>query len=339
MRSVQMTASVPLASIKPLDRMEAYRRYCLEATRQALQAVPARIRERSPIDGAVLEPVGDMEGFAYVRDPAGSLFLRNLPAPAAWAALLKQVNAYRHAPDTFHQQLSALRRESVYRPKLTWIQETLRLQGLSHPRLLEVTTPPSGLTAVLEQSRSFSEVVVADEMALIHEAGVAQPEEPVQAAVLLESLDRVDDPAALLQAVRGRLKPGGLLFVTALVSSGFDMSVLGLRSLYLYPPDRANCFSRAGLQALLQRTGFVIVEASTPGALDVEIVQEHRRRDPTIRLSKFERQILDADEDTRAAFQAFLQQEGLSSFTRMVARPSDQTLGTSRLPEPLRRDA
>ena len=318
MRSVQMTASVPLASIKPLDRMEAYRRYCLEATRQVMQAAALRVRTSSPVDGAALEPAGDVEGFVYLRDPAGSLFLRELPEATLWAGLLKQVNAHRHASGTFHQQLAALRREHVYRPKLTWIQETLRLQGLSSPRLLEVTTLPSDLTAVLEQSRSFSEVMVADEMALAHDAATGG--EPVQAAVLLESLDHADDPAALLRAVRHRLRPGGLLFVTALASSGFDIAVLGLRSLYIYPPDRTNCFSHAGLQQLLQRAGFGLVEASTPGALDVEIVQEHRRRDPGITLSRFERQILDAGEETRAAFQTFLQQQGFSSFTRIVAR-------------------
>lgn len=330
MRSVQMTAGVPLASIKPLDRMDAYRRYCLDATRQALQAAAPRVRASSLVDGAAVKPAGEVEGFVYVRDASGSLFLKELPASAPWAGLLKQVNEYRHAPDTFHQQLSSLRRESVYRPKLAWIQETLRLQGLARPRLLEVTTPPSDLTSVLEQSRSFRDVVTVDEMALIHEPAATHAGERVQAAVLLESLDRVDDPVALLKVVRDRLDPGGLLFVTALASSGFDMSVLGLRSLYIYPPDRANCFSRAGLQALLQRAGFTLMEVSTPGALDVEIVQEHLRRDPTIMLSTFERQILNAGDETRAAFQAFLQQQGLSSFIRMVARPSEQTLGLRR---------
>lgn len=321
MRSVQMDATVPLASVKPLERMAAYRRYCLEATRQALSGCQLRRREHSPVGGARLEPVGDVEGFVYLRDPnTGSLFLRDLPDAARWASLLKQVNDYRHSPDTFHQQLASLRRDTVYAPKLAWIQETLRLQDLVRPRLLEVTTLPSRFTPVLQESGIFSEVVVSDEMALSAASGVPGEQAVVQAAVLLESLDRVDDPAALLQVVRNRLSAGGLLFVTALVSSGFDLSVLGLRSAYLYPPDRANCFSRSGLEALLRRVGFRLIEASTPGVLDVEIVQEHCRRDPTIALSRFERQILNADEETRAAFQSFLQQQGLSSFTRIVAK-------------------
>ena len=104
------------------------------------------------------------------------------------------------------------------------------------------------------------------------------------------------------------------------MSSGFDVGVLGLRNLYLYPPDRANCFSRRGLELLLTRAGFTLLEVSTPGVLDVEIVQAHLRQIPSLILSGFERQLLAATAETQAAFQAFLQQHGMSSFARVVAR-------------------
>lgn len=137
---------------------------------------------------------------------------------------------------------------------------------------------------------------------------------------MLESLDRVGDPSALLRAVAGRLARGGLLFVTALVASGFDVAVLGLSNLYLYPPDRANCFSRRGLELLLERAGFGLLEVSTPGVLDVEIVKAHLGQGAWPSVGAFERQVLAADEETQTAFQAFLQQHGLSSFARVVAR-------------------
>ena len=98
------------------------------------------------------------------------------------------------------------------------------------------------------------------------------------------------------------------------------MATLGVQNLYLCPPDRANCFSLAGLSALLQQAGFSLLEVSTPGVLDVEILAAHVRHNPSLALSPFEQQILDADEDTRATFQTFLQQQGMSSFARIVGR-------------------
>jgi hypothetical protein len=70
----------------------------------------------------------------------------------------------------------------------------------------------------------------------------------------------------------------------------------------------------------LTRAGFTLLEVSTPGVLDVEIVQAHLRHDPSLPLSAFERQLLAADVETHAAFQSFLQEHGMSSFARIVGR-------------------
>lgn len=326
MRSIATGQTFPLASVKPLDGLLKYRAYCLEATRRSL-AGPRRRRERSPVGETGLDRFGEVEGFEYLRCPeTGSLFLAEVAPPLAWARLLADVSRYRRSPDAFHTGIARSRNDTVYAPKLEWIESTLRLQGLSRPRLLEVVSPPSDFRALLEGSRALTEVVTVDEMELAS-AGAVDPAPgrwngagTAEVAVLLESLDRVDDPAGLLRAVAGRLIDGGLVFVTALVASGFDVTVLGLDNLYLYPPDRTNCFTLRGLECLLRRAGFVPLEVSTPGVLDVEIVQAHLRHDPSIPLSEFERDLVEADAETHAAFQSFLQQSGLSSFARLVAR-------------------
>ncbi|MBI3321181.1 MAG: methyltransferase domain-containing protein [Candidatus Omnitrophica bacterium] len=321
MRIVQTQERFPLSSVKPLDGLVKYRQQCLTATRDALAGGATIRRTRSLVSGRALESAGAVEGLAYGRCPeTGSVFLVELPPPEGWKRLLADVSALRRSRETFHFELAQSRTDNVYAPKLEWIRETLRLQGLRQARALEVLTAPGSFTELLKDSGMFTEVLTADEMELAHGLAAPGQQDTVQAVVLLESLDRVDDPTALLQGVAGRLEEGGLLFVTALVSSGFDMSVLGLRNLYLYPPDRANCFSLQGLSKLLSQEGFTLLEVSTPGVLDVEIVRAHLQRDPTLPLSAFERQLVEANDDMQAAFQAFLQQWGLSSFTRIVAR-------------------
>ena len=166
----------------------------------------------------------------------------------------------------------------------------------------------------------FAEVLTANEMDFALVPVAANGYQPVHAAVLLESLDRISDPLALVRKVHAQLASGGLLFVTALVSSGFDVEVLGLRNLYLYPPDRTNCFSLQGLSALLMNAGFALLEVSTPGVLDVDIVRAHVERDQSIPLSSFERRLLQSKPETQEAFQMFLQQQALSSFARIVAQ-------------------
>ncbi|MBI4596936.1 MAG: hypothetical protein HY737_00860 [Candidatus Omnitrophica bacterium] len=322
MRLIQTSTTVPLSSVKPLEEVFQYRAFCLEATRRALAAGPTTVRARSPVSNARLEPWEAIEGLPYSRCPdSGSLLLSRLPADSArWAELLREVSRHRVSSRGFYPGLAQSRADHVHAPKVEWMLETMRLHGLDRPRVLEVTTPPSAISALLQASGRFSDLLVEDEMALAHERTPRPSADQVEAAMLCESLDRVDDPAALLRAVAGRLVDGGLLFVTALVASGFDLAVLGCRSAYLYPPDRANCFSLRGLSLLLERSGFALQEVSTPGMLDVEIIQAHLQHEASLPLSVFERQLVTADHETQRAFQTFLQQQALSSFARLVGR-------------------
>ncbi len=321
MRLIQTDARFSLDAVKPLEPLQAYRRQALELTRAALRR-SRRLRDRSPVSGQPLHPLGEVEGLAYgLCRESGSWFLSVLAEAEDWARLLSELNAVRHGPQSFHGGLAQSRTDHVYAPKLEWIEETLHLQDVRRPAVLEVATLPSSFTRLLQERPAFSRVQAVDEMQLAH-GGTAEPQGGFQAAVMWESLDRVDDPAALLRAVGRRLDPQGLLFITGLVSSGFDFSVLGLRNLYLYPPDRTNVFSLQGLTDLLGKGGFAPVEVSTPGVLDLEVVQAHGARDPSLRLSAFELRLSRADEETRRSFQDFLQQRRLSSFARIVARKS-----------------
>lgn len=329
--SVQTSFAFPLASVKPLDGLQTYRTYCISLTRSSLRE-PFHLRDRCSACGSGLRPFGNVANLNYVRCPScESIFLHQIPAPSHWARLLSEVSRYRRSPEAFHYGITQSRSENVYGPKLEWVQSTLRLQGMHRPRLIEVVTPPSEFTSLLESSGSFGDVLTVNEMELAMSPRSEHPlagelannrvnrDVSVHAAVLLESLDRVPDPAVLLSAVARCLTRDGLLFVTAAVCTGFDVKVLGLRNLYLYPPDRTNCFSLRGLKLLLTGAGFTLLEVSTPGVLDVEVILAHLHQDPNLPLSAFEKELLDADLETRGAFQSFLQQNRMSSFARIVA--------------------
>lgn len=319
---IQTSHTFPLSKVKPLEGLLRYRTYCLEETKKALRTERRR-RKTSPIDATtLLEPWGEIEGLEYLRCPkTGSLFLADLPSHELLKELLTKISQHRQSSKTFHADIETSRLETVYGPKREWIEDTVRLQGFKKSVALEVSTPPSEWTIFLKKSEVFREVLVAEEMNLAH--GKGSENETADIAILLESLDRVDAPEILLEEVSKSLKKAGLLFVTALVSSGFDMTVLGSQNAYLYPPDRVNCFSLDGLKKLIRNAGFRLIEVSTPGVLDVEIVKAHLRQNSSIELSHFERQILSGSPESQSAFQGFLQQSGFSSFARVVGVKND----------------
>lgn len=143
----------------------------------------------------------------------------------------------------------------------------------------------------------------------------------VDVACAFEVMDCFADVELFLKTINALLCKGGLCFVTTISISGFDLQVLWGDSTSIFPPDRINVFSRAGLELLFKRHGFDIIEYSTPGFLDLDIVRNAARKDPSIELPRFVETILrNGDDQVCRDFQDFLQLSKLSSFVRIVLR-------------------
>lgn len=134
-------------------------------------------------------------------------------------------------------------------------------------------------------------------------------------------IDRVFNPERSLEDARSLLVDGGLLFLTTSTISGFDLQLLWEKSKSIFPPDRINLLSIEGLALLLDKSGFEIIELSTPGQLDVELVKNAIQKNKNIELPRFISYMLrNREEDAHRSFQEFLQQFKLSSHVRIAAR-------------------
>ena len=103
-------------------------------------------------------------------------------------------------------------------------------------------------------------------------------------------------------------------------SSGFEYQVLGEHSPNIIPIDRVNLLSLEALTGQVERAGFEIIEVSTPGRLDVEIVQKAFEKDPSIPLHPFWQYIFcHRDVHAMHSLQEYLQQYQLSSHVRIAA--------------------
>lgn len=134
-------------------------------------------------------------------------------------------------------------------------------------------------------------------------------------------IDRVFSPEKFLNTAKSLLLNGGLLFLTTSTISGFDLQVLWDKSKSIFPPDRINLLSIEGLTTLFEKNGFEIIELSTPGQLDVELVKNALNENKDIELPRFISYLLNnREENTLRSFQEFLQYFKLSSHVRIAAR-------------------
>ncbi len=135
-----------------------------------------------------------------------------------------------------------------------------------------------------------------------------------------ESLERMFNPKDLFDMASKWCVKGGLLLITTASCSGFEYQVLGESAPNINPINRMNLLSFEALTAQVEAAGFEIVESSTPGRLDVEIVRQALERRDDVQIHPFWKYVFDfRDEQTWRDLQQFLQLNRLSSHVRIAA--------------------
>jgi SAM-dependent methyltransferase len=145
--------------------------------------------------------------------------------------------------------------------------------------------------------------------------------ESLDLITLFESLDHIPETQDFLSKVYNALKPGGLCFITSILSSGINILLLKEHASNLFPPDRLNLFSVEGLNQLFSKYDFEVLEFSTPGILDMEMLQQSIQQQPNLPELRFVRYLLEnRDEAVQRSFQEFLQTSLMSSYGRILLR-------------------
>ena len=280
-------------------------------------------------------------GFQYCICPdCESLFVSPRPTRAEITAYYQTAPSVKFWSTHFFRETREARRERMFRPRAELVGALADRLGLSRATLVDIG---SGYGIFLEEVRklgAFARVVGVepepDMAALSQSNGFEIVRKPIEAmgerelqadvATAFEVLEHVFDPLDFLRGARRVLRPGGVLMLTTQTVDGFDIQVLWERSKSLAPPQHINLLSRAGMRALAERAGLRLEELSTPGVLDVDIVRNAAAEADAPTLPRFVRTLLGQPEATRAAFQTFLREHGLSSHMRaLLRRPEDDS--------------
>ena len=133
-------------------------------------------------------------------------------------------------------------------------------------------------------------------------------------------LEHMADPGEFIDSAYQALEPGGILVMTTRSGSGFDIQVLWEYA-NVFPLEHINLISVEGIREMLNSTGFKILEVSTPGRLDVQIVERTLQQQGEKIIPRFVAYFLKhRDQYAREKLQHFLQENLLSSYMRVVAQ-------------------
>jgi len=243
----------------------------------------------------------ELEGAKYrTCEACGTWYVSPRPTPTVLEAWEKESAARKFWREKILPAAEEGRKERIHRPRAGWVRRWLEMdQAGGSVSLCEMEDP--GLIAALK------------------EAGL-QLETGAKAVLWFDKMDRVENPQKKLKSLMGGLSAGGKIFATAWLCSGFDVSLLGPDHPAVNPLERLNLYTPEGLRRLAQGVGSDLVEFSTPGGLDLEVVKKAfaKKKNQT---SPFLDSMLDnKDPNMNHEFMNFLQSNRLSSFGRIVLR-------------------
>ncbi|TNE67287.1 MAG: methyltransferase domain-containing protein [Alphaproteobacteria bacterium] len=129
--------------------------------------------------------------------------------------------------------------------------------------------------------------------------------------------ERVPDVGAELARLAGMLAVGGRIILSVRSGSGYDLLTLWQHA-DICPVEHMNLMTVEGISKLMEGAGFEVSELSTPGQLDLQIV-ERVRAGKSLKLDRFTEYFLSRrDSFAHEEFQHFLQKSLLSSHMLVV---------------------
>ena len=137
--------------------------------------------------------------------------------------------------------------------------------------------------------------------------------------IYMNQLQHEMNPIKIIEEIGKDLKNEGILLMSTRLGSGFDILTLKGGINDIFPYEHITLPSKKGLEIILDRAGYELLEITTPGTRDMNVVLNNRERIEDSNF--FIKYLLDvADERTLQDFQQFLQKSCLSSFAQVVAR-------------------
>jgi SAM-dependent methyltransferase len=128
--------------------------------------------------------------------------------------------------------------------------------------------------------------------------------------VSFELFEHLHDPQVFLRTLYKLMKSGDSFIFTTLSGMGVDIQALWENSKSISPPMHLNFFNPKSIEILLSSIGFEVIEISTPGKLDIDIMKNNRRQ----LKDRFWQNFIDyASDEEKNVMQSFISKNNLSS--------------------------
>ena len=228
---------------------------------------------------------------------------------------------------TFYKVTEAARREKLWKPKALLIKD--RIEKYQQNEKVEYIIDIGGgygifgeeirlvmdiKPVIIEPSVHLATICREKQLPVIEKfmEDIAENELPEsrKCYVSFELFEHLHDPTLFLQTVFKSMRKNDLFIFTTLSSMGVDIQVLKENAKALSPPHHLNFMNPKSVSALLAKLGFDVLEAITPGKLDIDILLNNKQ---FIKESSWKNILEYSSTDELEQMQQFVASAGLSS--------------------------
>jgi hypothetical protein len=234
------------------------------------------------------------EGFNYqLCLKCKTIFVSPRPLNDAFNAYYTDSPSTKYWATTFYKITEAARREKLWKPKAQLIKDRIRDYESSNPIKLVVDIG-GGYGVFDEEIKKIMDIDAIIIEPSIHLANICKDKglhviekfmEDInpndlpkgrKCFVSFELFEHLHDPSKFLQTVFNGMGTNDLFIFTTLSGMGVDIQVLKQNAKALSPPHHLNFLNPKSVTLLLQKIGFNVIEAITPGKLDMDILKNHK---------------------------------------------------------------
>lgn len=254
-----------------------------------------------------------------------TLFVSPRPASSAFQKYYLESDSVRYWASTFYKETAKSRREKVWRPKAKSIIQIINSYELSNYSLIDIG---AGYGIFCEELQQISDISVTaiepgpDLSNICRKKGLnvinnflenVNSEELIKGPKIFTSFElfeHLHNPKKFLLSLLDLMKSKDIFIFTTLSGNGVDIQALWENSKSIYPPHHLNFFNTFSIELLLSKLGFKILEISTPGQLDIDILMNNEN---LIRDRFWKTFIKHSSKSSRAQMQSLISKSGLSS--------------------------
>lgn len=252
----------------------------------------------------------------YLCESCDSIFVPVSKEVVEGYSKLQEMKDFRNSEE--YQNQASKSRDVAWDDVVSWAEyRTYRYLGKnSGLEVLDYGNKYKGFVNKILNSKLISNYELRDSVLDIELEGKVRNADVL---IYMNQLQHEMNPIKKIEEIGKDLKNEGILLMSTRLGSGFDILTLKGGINDIFPYEHITLPSKKGLEIILDRAGYELLEITTPGTRDMNVVLNNRERIEDSNF--FIKYLLDvADERTLQDFQQFLQKSCLSSFAQVVAR-------------------